>query len=818
MIYLAVATLSAAVLAYEILLMRLLAIVQWHHFAYMVISIALLGFGASGTFLALTQDRLKPHFVSAFAINSALFGILTIVGFSLGERVPFNALEVVWNPHQLLYLAALYVLFMLPFFFGANCIGLALSCFGEEIGPVYCWNLIGSGIGALAVVGGLFLVSPSETLRLVAGLGLVSAGLICFDGKERVNRLSGLALLGSAAVVTVFTPSSWTDLSLSEYKSLQTTLRVPGTEIVGEYSSPLGLLSVVESHTVPFRHTPGLSLNNRIEPPPQIGVFTDGDALSVITQFEGRLASLAYLDYTTSALPYHLVQSPRVLILGAGGGSDVLQAIYHQARQIDAVELNPQFVRLVQEEHAEFAGGLYARPEVRVQIGEARGFVARSDERWDIVQIPLLDSLGASGGGVQSLTESYIYTVEALQEYLAHLSPNGYLCITRWLKVPPRDALKLFATALSALEEQGIGVPANRLLLIRGWNTSTLVIKNGEITAQDILAMQNFAEQRSFDLAFYADITPQETNRFNMLEEAFLYEGAMALVGPQRQSFLERYKFDLRPTWDDRPYFFDFFKWGSVAEFLELRTQGGVGLLELGYLILLATLLQAAVLSIVLILLPLGLGRKLVRPQMDRGRVFFYFFGLGLAFLFLEIAFIQRFILFLSHPLYTIAVVISAFLVFAGLGSGLAPRVEDWLEKLRLSKMSRARLISGIDVAVLAIAILGLLYLVLLPALFRAFMPWSDLAKVVVSVLLIAPLAFAMGMPFPLGLSRVSAKAPDLVPWAWGVSGCASVLSAVLAMILAIHFGFTVVVAIALALYIVAAMVFRTWSPAPSDP
>ncbi len=553
--------------------------------------------------------------------------------------------------------------------------------------------------------------------------------------------------MGSAVVVASFAPSSWTALVLSEYKGLQTTLHIPGTEVIGEYSSPLGLLSVVRSHTVPLRHAPGLSLNNRVEPPPQIGVFTDGDALSVITKFEGRPEALAYLDYMTSALPYHLVERPGVLILGAGGGADVLQATYHQARRIDAVELNPQFVRLVQEEYAEFAGGLYARPEVHVHIAEARGFVARSDERWDLVQIPLLDSSGASGAGVQSLTESYLYTVEALQEYLAHLTPNGYLSITRWLKVPPRDAMKLFATALSALEEQGVDDPASRLLLIRGWNTTTLLIKNGEISPQDIEATRRFAEQRSFDLAYHAGITPHETNRFNRLQEAFLYDGATALVGPGRQEFLERYKFDLRPTWDDRPYFFDFFKWRSLSEFLELRTQGGAGLLELGYIILLATLLQAALLSVVLILLPLWVRGRSAAPNADRGRVFVYFFGLGLAFLFLEIAFIQRFIVFLSHPLYTIAVVICSFLVFAGLGSGLAPRLQDRLAKVRLWKASQAPGISAIDVAVLAIASLGLFYLVALPALFRAFMPWPDPAKVVVSVLLIAPLAFAMGMP-----------------------------------------------------------------------
>jgi hypothetical protein len=815
MILTAIATLSAAILAYEVLLMRLLAIVQWHHFAYMVISIALLGFGASGTLLALTQDWLKSRFVPVFALNAILLGVSALAGFALGERLPFNALEVVWNPGQLLYLAALYVLFMIPFLCGANCIGLALICFGERIGSIYCWNLIGSGIGALGVVGVLFVLSPSETLQLVTGLSIAAAGLVCLGRSTGGARLAGVALLASALLVPVLVPGTWTRLILSEYKGMRTVLQVPGSELVAEHSSPLGLLSVVRSRTIPFRHAPGLGLNNTTEPPPQLGVYTDGDGLSVITRFEGNREALAYLDHTTSALPYHLLEAPEVLILGAGGGADVLQAVYHQAGRIDAVELNAQFVGLVAQEHAGFAGGLYARPEVRVHVAEARGFVARSDRRWQLIQIPLLDSSGASAAGVQSLSESYLYTIEALGEYLAHLGPGGYLAITRWLKLPPRDSLKLFVSALVALEAQGVSQPARRLLLLRGWNTTTLLVKNGQFSPQDIDTARGFAEARSFDLAYYAGMKPAEANRFNLLQQPYFHEAAAALAGPHRSDFLQRYKFDITPTSDDRPYFFDFFKWRSLSEFLALRTQGGAGLLEWGYLILVATLLQAGLLSFVLILLPLWFRRADPVYHVGRTRVLVYFFGLGLAFLFVEIAFIQRFIVFLSHPLYAIAVVISSFLLFAGLGSGLAPRFQGRLARACVDRGWPAMRISAIDIATWTIAILALLYAMVLPMLFQTFMPWPDVAKVLVSIALIAPLAFAMGMPFPLGLSRVSARAGQLVPWAWGVNGCASVLSAVLAMMLAIHFGFTAVVAIAAALYVGSALVFRGWPPTP---
>ncbi|HEY5597185.1 MAG TPA: hypothetical protein VIK47_00140, partial [Kiloniellales bacterium] len=482
---------------------------------------------------------------------------------------------------------------------------------------------------------------------------------------------------------------------------------------------------------------------------------------------------------------------------------------YHTRKPIDAVELNPQVVRMVREDHRDFAGAIYARPDVRLHVAEARSFVARSAGRWDLIQIPLLDAFGASAAGVQSLSESYVYTVEAFQAYLRHLTPEGILAVTRWLKLPPRDSLKLFATALAALEREGVQDPARHLALIRGWNTTTLLVRNAEFDSTTIGRMRDFAERRSFDLAYYPGITVGDANRFNVLPEPYFFDGTTRLAGAERDRFLADYKFDLTPASDGRPYFFDFFKWRSLPEFLELHAKGGAALLELGYLILVATLVQAAALSLVLILLPLRIGRRQAVHGAGRARIAVYFFALGLAFLFVEIAFIQRFIVFLGHPLYAAAVVLCGFLVFAGLGSGAAPRL-DGRVTLYSAKSARSGFqISGIAVSVAAISVFALLYLALLPPLFAGMLAWPDLAKIGMSLLIIAPLAFFMGMPFPLGLARVSERLPAVVPWAWGVNGCASVLSAVLAMILAIHFGFTAVVMVAVVLYWIAAASFR---------
>ena len=809
---LAIAVLSAGVLASEVLLTRLFAIVQVHHFAYLVISIALLGYGASGTFLALFRERLKARFPEAFAVNAALFGLSMVASFAIAERLPFNAAALIWDPRQLLYLLALYALFTLPFFCAANCVGLAFACFPDHIGRIYRYDLVGAGAGALGVVALLFLLFPSPAMRAVAALGPTAATLAMLSrtGRRRLWPVMGLAVVALALASGL--PASLTELRLSEFKSLSQTLLVPDTEIVAETSSPLGLVSVVRSTTIPFRYAPGLSLANTQEPPEQLGVFVDGEGPSAITRFDGRLEPLSYLDSTTMALPYHLVDHPKVVVLGAAGGADVLLALYHGAIHVDAVELDPNVIRLVTDRFAAFAGGLYTRPDVRVHAAEARGFVAGTTARYDVIQIPLLDAFATAAAGTLSLNESTLYTVEALEIYLRHLAPNGILAITRWLDLPPRDSLKLFATALAALERMDVHAPEKRLALVRSWDTTTLLVKNGALTEKDLADIRTFARSRSFDLVYLPGMAPREANQYNILSEPYFFEGAAALAGPERASFIERYKFDLRPATDDRPYFFDFFRWRAFSELLALRAQGGAALLDWGYLILFATLLQACVLSVALILLPLWIWRGAPAPGRDRRRVFAYFLTIGFAFFFVEVASIQRFMLFLNHPIYAVAVVLSAFLVFAGLGSGTAPRLARRLERRPGDDnpwLKRLQPFSALEVAVAAIGVLAIGYLLALPPLFRWLMPLGDASKIAIAIAFIAPLAFWMGMPFPLALERVSKRLPPLVPWAWGVNGCASVLSAVLATLLAMNFGFTVVVLLAVALYVLAAAILR---------
>lgn len=798
----ALALVSAGALAYEILLTRLFSIIQWHHFAYMMISLAMLGYGVSGTLLSLLRERLLLRYGVVFVTCAAAFGISAVGAFLLAQRLPFNPLEIFWDARQPFYLLLFYLLLSVPFLFAASCVGLTFARHGAASHRIYSFDLFGAASGSLLVVLLLFLLPPMAVLRAVGLLGLMAAALAVWQFSLRPRLLLPL-LAVTALAMTAALPFTWTQLRISPYKSLSQTLLVPGTRVVEERSSPLGLLTVVESPRVPFRHAPGLSLNAAQEPPPQLGIFTDGDAFSALTYFNGQMEPLAYLDQTTSALPYHLLRQPHVLVLGAGAGASVLQALVHHARQVEAVDVDARMVELVRDRFAGFSGDLYLRPDVAIHVADARAFVEASDARYDLIQVELMDAFGAASSGLYGLSESYLYTIEGLQSYLRHLKPGGMLALTRWVTLPPRDLLKLAATAIAAQEGEGVTAPGQRLALIRGWQTGTLLVKNGEFTVREIAEIRTFAEARSFDVEWLPGLAREESNRYNILDQPYFYDGIAALAGAQRQDFIARYKFDISPPTDDRPYFFHFFRWQTLPEILHLQARGGLSLLELGYPILLVTLLQAVLASAVLILLPLWLGlrnQRGIRAIRGKPSVFAYFALVGFAFIFIEIAFIQKFTLYLGHPLYAMAGVLCALFLFAGLGSRSAPRL---LGRLPVRGFPPAYLLAA------GIALLVFLNLLASALLMQYGVGLPSIVRVMVVTVLIAPLAFLMGMPFPLGMARLDAAAPALLPWAWGVNACATVVGAALAALLALHLGFTGVASLAVLLYLSAAAVFH---------
>ena len=310
-------------------------------------------------------------------------------------------------------------------------------------------------------------------------------------------------------------------LNLSEYKPLNKILQIPDNKIIREVSSPRGLITVVKTGRIPLRYSPGLSLKNPYKLPEQLALFTDGDSLSAINRFNYDIGEIGYMDYVTGALAYHLVKNPKVLIAGLSGGENILRALYFNSEKIDVVETNPQIVELLKKEYNNFSGNIYDLPTIKIYVGNLRNFLMKTKNLYDVIFIPPENSSAMSSVGFESVNASNLFTVEAIKVYHDKLKTNGILSITSWIKIPPRNSLKLFATIIHSLNKENLDFSEKNVMMIRSWKTTTLIIKNGLITEKDINTLKLFCQNRSFDLIYYPGIKKDEVNRYNLLEKSF---------------------------------------------------------------------------------------------------------------------------------------------------------------------------------------------------------------------------------------------------------------------------------------------------------
>jgi hypothetical protein len=432
---------------------------------------------------------------------------------------------------------------------------------------------------------------------------------------------------------------------------------------------------------------------------------------------------------------------------------------------VTAVEMNPLIVSA--------AGGIYQDERVQLVVESDRSFTRRTQEGYDIIQFSLISSYHPVRSGAYSLGEDYRYTVESFQDALRRLNPDGLLVITRWLQTPPSESLRTFALAVEALERSG-GDPHTQIVATRGYNTATILVKKGSFSADELQAVRDFASERAYDLVYAPGMLPEEANRYNILPEPVYYQAFTALLDTQpRSSFYAEYPFDVKPPTDDHPFFGHYFKWSQAGQVLaELgRTWQPFG--GAGYFVIVALLILAVGMAGFLILLPAGISsRRQAEARLEL--VYPLYFGLiGLAFMQVEIPLIQRFILFLGHPAYALTAILFSLLSSSALGSRLSDRIP-------------LRLALGLLVALLLAAPW------LLPLVFGATLGQALWVRLLITVAVIAPLGFLMGIPFAGGIRWMVTEDQNAVqiPWIWAVNGAASVVSSVLAALLALSFGF----------------------------
>ncbi len=794
---LALALVSAAAIALELTLMRGLALRFWSHFAGMVISVGLLGFAAAGTGLTVFRKFAVRDRGAVLCGLAVLFSAAIPAAWWASQVIPLDVAFLAWSLSQAGNVLALEVAMLLPFLFAGGFVGLALMDVPEKIGGHYAANLVGSGVGSVLAVLAMNVLSVTGLLGALAGVAFVAAILL---GRWRTLQGALALVLSGVTIGLVILQMPW-EPAVSPYKMLYQALTWKGTKEIYRAEGPLGRIDVLQGPAIHF--APGLSLQYTDPLPAQVLLIEDGDGTSAVYDCRD-VGDYGFLDYRTAAAAFHLgaggSAGPSVCVVGAGGGADIGMGLFEKSRRVVALEMNPQVIGAMEGALSGIGGNVYTQPGVEILNREARGYFAdKGGEKFDVIDVPVVDGFGAAGSGLYASQESYLYTVESVQGMMRRLAPGGVLCMTRWVRTPPREELRAFDLAVQALKREAPGAdPSRRIVMLRSWVTATILIFDQPISDGDVAALRAFCKQRAFDPCYLPELSAKESNIYHVVAKDDYFAGARALAagGESREKYIAEYPFDIAAPTDDKPYFFHSFRWGALAKLKEQMGAGSHAFLELGYLMLLATLVQTVILGILLVVAPLLPGVRALGRVKGKGACMGYFLLLGLGFMLLEMGFVQKLVLYLAHPIYAAAVVIAAFLIFAGVGSVASSG----------RKISRRR---TVGMAAGTVVVLGLLYLFFLDWWLGLTLGWGIGGRCVVAVATIAPLAFEMGHLFPAGLAEAGESEAELIPWGLAVNGVASVAASAAAPLLAMEIGFSRLTVIALLCYALAGFVFR---------
>jgi spermidine synthase len=755
-VYLAIAMTTGATLLLELSLTRIFSVVFYYHLAFLAISIALFGMGAGGVFSYVVAGWKTPLFIKLGRLSAAN-SLLIVIALRL--ILSQNGDPGGWN------IALIYFPTAVPFFVSGTIVSLAVSETMERVNRIYFCDLLGAAGGCLLLLPLLALLEGPNTVIAAAALFAVAAAIWHSMNSSVAGRAGSVALA----------------LLLVGFLGYNRTAHVLGIEFAK------GQRLVRESFEQ-WNSFSRIAIAKDKESDAKT-IYIDADASTGIANFDFAHLTLQQrheLMQEGPALPYAVRPGAKTLIIGPGGGWDVSRALVYGSHDITGVEINPIIAdTIMRRRFPDLSQRLYLRPEVRIEVEDGRSFVRRSPEKFQVLQATLVDTWASTAAGAFALSENNLYTTDAFRDYLQHLTDDGLAAFTRWGFDPPRESLRLVGLAVEALTEIGENDAWRHFVVARegsvaGWGAKdTVLISRKPFREDDLARARAMIEASAMQVVYMPGLTIH--NPFYEL-----------LRGANPDQYERNYTFDITPVSDNRPFFFYTVQPGDLWTFVKSASRESADFKINKAVPVLFALMLVSILATALILLlpPVVLGARLPRERGVSGFLLYFLF-IGCGYILIEVGLIQKFVLFLGHPTYALTVVIFSLLISSGLGSYASRRLIAELE---------GRLTKVLGCVALGAALLALL----LSGLLSALVWWPLPLKMALTVILIAPLGFLMGMPFPSGMARLQDWHPPSVRWAWSLNAAASVLGSVAALASSIYLGLIQTLVIGGLLYVAA--------------
>lgn len=780
-IYFGIFIVALSTLMLELLLTRIFSATMWYHFAFMSVSLAMFGLSVGGLLIYLIPHKFPLEKISShLTLISYLFSISIVLSFLAYLGIPFF-FRLTFS--GFMNLTSIYCVLSVPFFLSGLCISLILFHFFEKISKLYFFDLLGAGVGCFLII---FLLDLMDAPSAIIAVSLISL-LASYSFSRRSTDNKGSKFI----ITTSFVLAILLFLNLG-FKFIRIDFTKGGLEKPHEYEkwNTFSRITVSEYDDLYWESKEGNSVV-------KVGlkeVLIDSAAGTLISEYNGNPLMAEYLKYDVSNIGYYLIKDGEILIIGVGGGKDVLSALAFNQKKITGVEINPIFLDLVNKRYASFTGKIFENPKVEIVIDDGRSYLEKNTNKFDMIQITLTDTWAATAAGAFILSENNLYTMEAFTGYINHLKDNGVLSITRFLTDPPSQTFRMVSLAKATFEEMGIRDSENNIIVAEKFyfplRIATVLIKKNPFNSEELLTIRDIAQKTDSIIVYSPD---------NKGENLF----TEVLTTTDYNEFCKSYPYDISAPTDNRPFFFNMLRTKEI-----LKSILGYGTLPdkkeynlVAVMVLYSLLLIVIIFSLLFIFTPLLYFRKGDLKSEKGNKIFLIYFGcLGLGFMLVEISIMQRFILFLGHPIYSLAVILFSLLIYCGIGSYLSGFFNE-------EKTTRQLL------AVLVILLIIMsIYLYFLPNLIYALIGYSSSLKIFISVLILLPIGIFLGMPFPLGIKIISKRSSKMVPWVWAINGATSVTGSVLAMVIAISSGFSSAFLIGQLAYVVAFLVILSFA------